>query len=367
MVSRKTITVLLGSMCLAVLGAILVAGLWPFNPRPANEVKWLNPENGLEFGQDGTIFTEGPIRMPPSSDAEISLDIWVQASIEDIAPILSFDQSRPARQFRVLQYGDTLLLQKTFGTDVVNLEVEHSLKPLRGVFFTIAADRQQTSVYVNGVLAKTSTHVILAPDNLSGRLVAGSQPFDYDSWAGQLRWLAIYRRRLTASQAAAHYQSWINGSALTGSSRDPDDAVVLYRFDEHRGNVVHNTVAGGPNLLIPKAFTILDKTFLEAPWPATLSWSYFQDIAINIFGFIPLGFFVCAFLNTRRPPPRISVPWATIIFGTALSLAIEVLQVFLPTRDSSLTDVISNTLGTVIGVALCGQAAKRILPWLASL
>src|SRR5262249_15955766 len=180
-----------------------------------------------------------------------------------------------------LQYGTTLLLQqKKNGVDVAELEVEHSLNAKQDTFFTITADRRQTSVYVNGVLAKTSTNFIVTPDNLSGRLVAGAQPFEYDSWAGQLRVLAIYQR-LNPIQPVAHYPNWTRGNGSVGTE-DREKAVALYRFDEHQGKLIHNAVAAGPNLRIPEAFTVLDKKFLELSWPTAFDWDYFQDIAINI-------------------------------------------------------------------------------------
>ena len=349
---------ILGGLCLAILLGILAAGLWPFNPHPRNKVTWLSGENGIEFRVDGAIFSEKPLATPSSRETQVSFDLWVQPAIDDIAPIASFDRRQPAEQFRVLQYGTALLLQqKKDEADVDVLEIEHSLKPGQSTFFTVTADGHQTSVYVNGSLVTTSTHFILRPSDLSGRMVAGSQPFDYDSFVGQLRGFAIYRQALTANQALTHYRSWIGGNV----SAAVEETVALYRFDEHHGNLVGNAVASGPKLLIPETFTILDKRFLEAPWSTPLNREDYQDLAINIAGFMPLGFFFCAYLHTRKASSRISPAWATVIFGATLSLMIEMLQFYLPTRDSSLTDFFSNTLGTVIGVILC-QLAVRLLP-----
>jgi glycopeptide antibiotics resistance protein len=71
---------------------------------------------------------------------------------------------------------------------------------------------------------------------------------------------------------------------------------------------------------------------------------------INIGGFVPLGFFFCAYFSLawRRERPVL----ATIVFGAIVSLAIAVLDSFLPTRDSIVTDIITNTLETAIAAAL---------------
>jgi VanZ family protein len=369
---KKTVTVpiirsaILGSICLIVLGGILVAGLWPFNPRPLNKVKWLTHENGLEFRRAGTIFTEEPINVPRSNVEQITLDVWLQPAADTTAPILAFFKIRPREQFRLLQYGDSLLLQKQGGLDVAEFEIEHSLNIRQSTFFTITADKEQTSVYVNGTLTKTSSHFNLSSGNLSGRLVVGAQPFDYDSWGGQLRGLAIYHRRLTAAQALAHYESWISTKASARAAADLEDAVVLYQFDEHQGQLVHSLVASGPDLLIPQAFTVLEKRFLDLPAPAISDQAYLQDVAINVIGFIPLGFCFCAFLHIGKIWPRVSTPLAVVVFGAAVSLTIEILQFYLPTRDSSLTDVITNTLGTAIGVGLYYLASRQLVARLKS-
>jgi glycopeptide antibiotics resistance protein len=78
------------------------------------------------------------------------------------------------------------------------------------------------------------------------------------------------------------------------------------------------------------------------------NWHYWQDIAVNIVGFIPLGFLVATYFSEVR---TIKHPAATtIVVGLLISFTIESLQFFLPNRSSGSTDLITNTLGTAIGV-----------------
>ena len=51
---------------------------------------------------------------------------------------------------------------------------------------------------------------------------------------------------------------------------------------------------------------------------------------------------------TRGFLPRRAL-WCAVLIGGLTSLAIEISQVFLPTRESSALDLINNVLGTLIG------------------
>ena len=77
---------------------------------------------------------------------------------------------------------------------------------------------------------------------------------------------------------------------------------------------------------------------------------YWYDIGINIIGFVPLG--ACFFIYFSLLKPARYPGTATISLGLFTSLVIEILQVFLPTRSSDMTDVITNTLGTILGVMI---------------
>lgn len=70
------------------------------------------------------------------------------------------------------------------------------------------------------------------------------------------------------------------------------------------------------------------------------------EIIANVMVFVPIG--ILAFLLV----PRRLWPLA-IVLGPALSLSIEVLQrLVLPNRAATLTDVVANSGGALIGVAL---------------
>ncbi len=85
-------------------------------------------------------------------------------------------------------------------------------------------------------------------------------------------------------------------------------------------------------------------------WPRWPRYFTFFDVLINVFAYIPLGFFAYLFLRPRLGPRTAAI--FSMLAGCALSLAMELLQQFLPTRISSTLDLLTNVGGTIIGVAL---------------
>jgi VanZ family protein len=82
-------------------------------------------------------------------------------------------------------------------------------------------------------------------------------------------------------------------------------------------------------------------------WPGEWNRYVLRDIVLNIIVYMPLG--LVAVLAFRRRRSRAFAASAAIAFGFLLSVAMELLQVYLPSRDSSLLDVLTNTLGTAAG------------------
>lgn len=76
-----------------------------------------------------------------------------------------------------------------------------------------------------------------------------------------------------------------------------------------------------------------------------------RDWVGNIFFFMPLGFSLMWAVAKLGRRSRIFLVLITL-FGAVFSFTVEYLQLFLPTRGSSLRDIIANTLGTALGSAL---------------
>lgn len=100
--------------------------------------------------------------------------------------------------------------------------------------------------------------------------------------------------------------------------------------------------------------------FLRSPWP--LYWTGF-DVVANVVGYAPLGFLLALSVLRRghRPASETGVGRAVLIAiacGTVLSLAMETLQTYLPSRVPSNVDFGLNVAGAMVGAGLAGALEK---------
>jgi len=113
--------------------------------------------------------------------------------------------------------------------------------------------------------------------------------------------------------------------------------------------------------MIPEKFTPFKRVILTSPWEDfKLDRSYLKDVVINFFGFIPFGFFFLALLWNPIKLKKFRMSILVILSGGGLSLIIELIQSNFPTRSSSFTDLIFNTLGTVVGIIIFNIISGQI-------
>jgi VanZ family protein len=343
---------LLGVACGLLLVGLLVAGLWPFHS-PKNQVRWFAGGKGLHFGRHGTILSSGKFKAAKVPvDAPCSLEIWFEPDLTaGGGTLFAFYAPENPRQFSLRQsIADLLMISDLrkgrYRTLTAKLYIGDIFRRGKPLFATITSKGGQASIYIDGVLAAAAPKFPLSRRDFDGELVVGTLPRVDDSWSGLVRGLAFYDQELSAAQVLHHFETWKEKERPDVSENER--AVALYLFDERAGRVIHNQVPSGPDLYIPDRYLVLDEVLLQPFWEEFHpTWSYWKDVLINIVGFVPFGFLFCAYLSLARRIKRPAL--VTILLGFTVSLTIESLQSFLPTRDSGTTDLITNTLGTCFG------------------
>jgi VanZ like family/Concanavalin A-like lectin/glucanases superfamily len=357
------------ALCLLVLACIFIAGLWPFHA-PRNAVEWMQQESGLRFNRHGSVVSATAFRSTGSThDTGHSLEIRLSPDRIRGGAILAFDSSPdPRSPFVLRQYGTSIAVQRYLVDPKGNVtqpwfRVDHIFKAGEPVFLTITSGQGHVELYKNGLLAGSYFGPGIESGELTGRLVLANSTID-DSWQGQMSGLAIYDYELTPAQVTRHYQAWTagHGPDMNGE-RVP---VALYAFNERSGNIVHNVIDSATNLTIPSHYFVLHPAFLRSTWNQYAAtrriwthWGFWQDLAVNVFGFVPVGFVFFAYFSSVKPIKQAAL--AVILLGFSMSFAVEALQRLLPNRDSGMTDLFTNTAGTALGVLLYQSSAAREL------
>ena len=351
----------LGLICLTMILGMLAVALWPFKPFPRNRVSWLGNRDGLHFADPGIVFSAADFVWPPPASSAAgapqgigcTLEIWLEPAADPAQQggiILAFYQPRAPLRIRLFPWHDSVMVlyHDDDRSPHQEIDLDGAFHPQTPVLFTITSGPGGSSAFLDGVLAGTSPALHLSLLDLSGQLVLGSSPVEGDSWTGQVRGLALYGRELSSGEIARHPGAWVRGMDPAAAARE--GALALYTFRERSGDLAHDRLGRSPNLYIPRSFQLPHKPLLRV-WRSDFSWrSKWQDIIINVVGFMPLGFFLCAYLSADPPCRRAAL--LAIFLGALFSLLIELLQFYVPARASNVSDIVTNSFGTFLGVLL---------------
>jgi hypothetical protein len=343
-----------------MITAVLSATLWPFDFVRANGVSWLPEGNGIRFTGAGVILGGAPLRAGGTeSDNSCSLEILLRpAGIESLHTILSFYVPSNPRQLLVRQLGDGLLVSHNI-MDAQNrgrtgrVDVDHVFQQGKLLLVTMTSGPHGTVIYTNANQRQVFSSFTILRRDFAGRVVMGTSPVRYDPWPGEVYGLAIYSKELTPAEVLQHYRDWTDKRG--GDPPDLDRAIARYALTEGTGREIHNAVVSGPDLEIPDRFEVPAKPFLQSPVKQfEANWYYVRGILLNVMGFVPLGFILCAYWGKTRN--RKQAILHAILAGGVLSFGIEVLQAYVPQRDSGVTDIITNSLGAALGAVLAGPS-----------
>lgn len=363
----------LGWASAGLVAGYLIAGWWPFAFRPTNQVNWLPDRAGLQFRPDGIAFDPETLPLPGSFGssnqlARFTIELWVEAAVQPVTGVyhlVTLHDGQLPSNFVLCQWKQEILIRAvtpavTGARRAREVGVDNALVARRPRFITVSGDSSGTEFYFDGVFAERFPNLVLNSQTLSGRLIFGNAANGKQSWAGRLFGMALYHRKLEASEIARHYSLWTNG--LAGQLATVPGLAALYLFSEGSGGLSQDQSTNRHQLIIPPVYRVPHKEWLVLPW----SWSAdlrrdILDLTLNIFGFVPFGF---CFYRRCQLSGRSSWPGRALVVvtsGAVISLTIEVIQVWLPNRVSSFSDLLCNTIGTLLGVVLALVVYRTVL------
>jgi len=358
---KLTQKILITAALALVLLITLWAGLKPKGYRFRNDATWLQRTCGIAIGPIGIAYSRDSLQWlrQNSQDSGFTIEMSVKPYKyhRDGSPyILSFwDGASPAP----LVVGQWLnhLIVRVRDMDALKKYREFGARNIleegKSELIQIVSDQSKTSVYNNGkVVCDPIDMSIIPASGLQGRFILGSSATGGSLWSGEYFGIALYQRKLSSEEIALRFIRWdsLGRTILSPVTR----AAHFFRFDETKGTIAHDCIANGFDLNVPPIFHIVKKQILTGPWD-DFQWnrSYILDVTINLFGFFPLGFFMSLFLfEIGGIQSRKKNLVLTVFICFIISLCIELVQVYIPTRSSQLSDLVLNSLGGLLGGVL---------------
>ncbi len=357
-------------MSVAVLSGILIFGLRPLGFNYSNGVNWIKDQPGIRFSEYGIAYTNpfieligGEISKPDEFSVEIALNP-ASYNKEGFNFIMALHNGSDRHQLLMGQYRSWIILMNGDDYDhkrrtkriVVN--IASRLPTTR--FVTVTTGEAGTEIYLDGKLVRTKKDLTLnIPDGSKTRLLMGNAPNGKRSWQGDIYGLAFYGYRFTAQDAARHFDRW--AQARNFSFAKKDKPFVLYVFDDKKGQRALDHAGGNHHLEIPSRMQVLEKKIFSPAWPVfKFNRNFIQDIVVNLAGFIPFGFVLAATLIKLGGTFKKHDVFITVSFCFAVSLIIEILQAWIPSRSSDILDLMLNTLGALTGAIMYKFIFMRI-------
>jgi hypothetical protein len=328
-----------------VLVVTLVAGLRTRDYHFENGVKPAASGLGLQFERYGVAYTDevlgaDVVRSLNSDGFEIHLSLGPVNLDQDgfafMAQIYSGDDTR---QLVIGRWSDHLIVMN--GDDYRNRLKQPRItakltgrQQRNGVDLSIRSTRSGSEIRFDGerVAQRDGMRLTIPCSPRRSRIVLGNSVTGRRPWSGEMRSFEL-------------------------RPAGPSDAVPLlrYRLDGYDAGGGAGEGELASILTIPRRDIVVDKRFLERPFDHQfkLTRSFVLDFVLNLVGFMPLGL-MCVFARIRIP--RMNPLASAIVIAALLSLLIEVLQAWVPSRSSSALDLALNTIGGALGAYVAVRA-----------
>jgi len=366
--SSTRFKLLLVALSLAILLITLFFGLSGKGFHFSNNVKWIQYEPGIRFGNYGIAYAfidNDRIKNILSATGSFSIETAIKPENFDPAGfnlILSLHDGKDDDQLILGQYRSYIIVMN--GDDYSNkrkikrISSDIFSDPPKKLLLTITTGVEGTRLYIDGRLIASKPDLTLRiPQGDMLRVTLGNSVYGKSSWKGEVYGLALYADILEPEAIEERFNSWSKNHIF--HLPNDGDPFLLFTFDEGKGVEATDHITGVQKLKMPAGFHILKKRLISLPWTDfQANKGFLIDFIINLLGFIPLGFILCASFTESGGIFQKKAILFSAILCFLISLFIEIAQAWIPSRSSQGLDLILNTTGALIGTTICRPFKK---------
>lgn len=342
-------------MC-ATLLVTLFFGLHP-KDFGGKHIPSINQNGGLSFTKYsiatvGTNWVDAPEF--DTEQRELRLSVYLEIPVIPdhsgrFSIIFSINDTQGYSQMLLGQWKNSLVIMS--GNDYSNQSYQPRISvPLdsvpgyaypQNVRVKIEATAASTSVFINGHMMVRSTQykIPLSYDNFTVSL--GNTLNRKHGWPGTLSTFTF---------------NYMNCTTIDTSENQPHcnqtHTIDLHEVLQSLSNPTNHVSQQSYTLVLHSPYTVLNMEWLSLG--STLhrnSPAHIKDVLINLLGFIPVALGIFIICSGQYKPVFSAI--TTIIATIFLSLLIESIQVFIPSRTSSIIDVTANSLAGVCTGLFC--------------
>jgi len=292
-----------------------------------NDFQWLPGGKGLQFNKTSFAYTEKFFSDDFLKGEEFTIELTIKPAFPEIIRfglILQIFDKTDNSQITIGQWDNSLVILNSndYSNEQRKPKIYASmLENDRIKSISIISDNFGTKVFIDGELKgfNQNLKMVLPANRNKTNLIIGNSIEGRNPWTGSISHLAINNQ-------------------------------LLYTFAEGRGDRVLDKSGNGIDLLLPEKSIILKRSILAIPDIKELGTATMrEDMVINFFGFIPLGILLFLAMAKTGIKDSSSILFLTALFSLFFSLSIELTQVIIPTRNSSMLDLFLNTIGGLSG------------------
>ncbi len=322
----------------------LTFGLLPRGDFDANWVEYDQSNNATWIGEYGYAIGQLPeITNQPSNNINTRFDLTLTMR-EQLGPtfriLIYVGENCESEPLIIGQWRTHLIVMQgcdfpnTSGRVRLSTDIAAYLRTKTTI--SIILGHSNNKLLINDKLVSTkSSSVYKAPSAIESSIIVGNAPDGQHGWSGSISSLSIKQVSET------------NG--ISNTIRD-------YQFGEYYGaRTIIDASAAGSSLSVPSPGIFQKQIRLARTSIKSLLKAHRIDVAINLIGFMPMGFVSSLLLYGCVGFQGRALLLTTLIVACVVSLSIELSQVYIAGRKSNLHDLLLNIAGGLLGyIVFCG-------------